>query len=104
MLHARFDATPAPHTQTRLFGALEGERVRVWDVVTGDGHTHTRTTTLGVAVTIARHLARDGGDVWVIAKDGSTAHVTPTGVYSPTPDLAWIATLTNSLTTTKDHI
>jgi hypothetical protein len=45
-------------------------------VVTGDGQTHTRTTTLGVAVTIARHLAAVGTDVWVIASDGSTAHVT----------------------------
>ena len=94
---AGFDSALPPGAQLALFTGLTGERVRDWRVLTSDGRCHARTASLGVIVTVIRHLVAIGDEGWVISSDGTAARVTPDAVFSSTPDLPWIATLSNTI-------
>ena len=66
----------APGQQGVLF-VPDVERL-TFTVVVGDDARH-RSAVLGVVLSIARRVAIEKGEAWIVASDGSTVHLTPSG-------------------------
>lgn len=87
-----------PGAQAALFH-LPVDGAPAYTVLDRDGNVQTRTTSLGVAMTAARHLVAEHREAWVRTTDDTTAHIGPDGVTSDTPTRPWIRTLTTTLET-----
>lgn len=86
----------APGGQPVLF-RLPTDRVPTFVVVDRDGTEQVHTSSLGVAVTVARQVLIEQGEVWVRASDDTCAHIDLSGVASDTPECPWIRTVAASL-------
>jgi len=89
----------APGGQPVLFH-LPTDRVPTYSVIDRRGREQVRTSSLGVAMTAARRVLTEQGEVWVRASDDTTAHIDPQRVASETPSCPWIQTIAASLETT----
>jgi hypothetical protein len=63
----------------------------VFTVVDPLGGRH-RTGVLGIALSMARRIAVDTGEAWIVASDGTTVHLTLTDVESAF-SRPWISTV-----------
>ena len=82
----------APGTQPVLFH-FPSDRVPTYAVIDRHGVEHLRTAALGVAMTAARRVLVEQGEVWVRASDATCAHIDPHRVATDTPSCPWIQTL-----------
>lgn len=89
------DCVP-PGSQSVLF-RVAAKTAPIYSVIDRDGHIRARTNSLGVALSVTRHLVQEQGEAWVRASDDTTAHVDSEGVSSDTPDRPWIQTTVTSL-------
>ncbi|HQF93058.1 MAG TPA: hypothetical protein PLS46_02790 [Microthrixaceae bacterium] len=72
-----------------------------WSVIDRDGIVRVRSSSLGVAMTAARRVLIEQGEVWMHASDDSCAHLDPARVASDTPSLPWIQTIAAHLGGTR---
>lgn len=86
----------APGGQPVLFH-LPVDRVPTWVVVDRRGVEQVRTSSLGVAITAARRVLIEQGEVWVRASDDTCAHIDPHRVATDTPSCPWIRTVAATL-------
>lgn len=86
----------APGSQPVLFH-LPIESAPTYAVVDARGVEHVSTASLGVAMTAARQVLIEQGEVWVRASDGTCAHIDPQRVATDTPECRWIQTIAASL-------
>lgn len=89
----------APGAQPVLFH-VPSDRVPVYRVIDRRGVEQARTTSLGVAVSVARRVLVEQGEVWIRASDDTTAHIDPQRVASDTPSCPWIQTIAATLEAT----
>lgn len=85
-----------PGTQPVLFHLPSG-RVPTYVVIDRHGREQVRTSSLGVAVTAARRVLAEQGEVWVRASDATCAHIDPHRVATDTPSCPWIQTIAATL-------
>lgn len=85
----------APGGQPVLFHAPT-EGVPTYVVVDRCGVEHVHTGSLGVAMTAARRVLIEQGEVWVRASDDTCAHIDPNRVATDTPSRPWIQTIAAS--------
>jgi hypothetical protein len=88
-----------PGVQPVLFHVPSGA-IPTFMVIDRAGHEQVRTTSLGVALSAARQVLAEQGEVWVRASDGTCAHIDPERVGSDTPSCPWIQSLAASLEAT----
>lgn len=86
----------APGGQPVLFHVVT-DRVPTYVVVDRCGAEQVRTASLGVAMTAARRVLTEQGEVWVRASDDTCAHIDPHRVATDTPSCPWIRTLAATL-------
>lgn len=86
----------APGGQPVLFG-LPTDRVPTYVVIDRHGTEPLHTSSLGVAMTAARRVLIEQGEVWVRASDDTCAHIDPNRVATDTPTCPWIRTIAASL-------
>ena len=86
----------APGGQPVLFRLPTG-RVPTYVVIDGHGVEHLHTASLGVAMTAARRVLAEQGEVWVRASDDTCAHIDPHRVATDTPSCPWIQTIAATL-------
>lgn len=86
----------APGGQPALF-RLPSESAPTYVVVDRRGVEHLHTSSLGVAMTAARRVLIEQGEVWVRASDDTCAHIDPRRVATDTPECPWIRTVAASL-------
>lgn len=86
----------APGVQPALFH-VPTDRVPTYRVIDRTGREHVNTASLGVALTAARRVLAEMGEVWVRASDDTCAHIDPERVATDTPTCPWIASLAASL-------
>ena len=82
----------APGGQPVLFH-VPGAGSPSWSVIDRFGVVQVRTSSLGVAMTAARRVLIEQGEVWVHASDDSCAHIDPHRVATDTPTRPWIQTI-----------
>jgi len=85
----------APGGQPVLFH-VHTAAVPTYVVVDRHGVEHVHTGSLGVAMTAARHVLTEQGEVWVRASDDTCAHIDPHRVATDTPSCPWIQTIAAS--------
>ena len=85
----------APGGQPVLFHA-PAAGVPTFVVVDRCGVEHVHTGSLGVAMTAARRVLIEQGEVWVRASDDTCAHIDPNRVATDTPSRPWIQTIAAS--------
>ena len=88
-----------PGAQQVLFHHASAQ-IPTYTVLDRRGRAQLSTTALGVALTAARRLLLEQGEVWVRASDDTCAHIDPDRVASDTPSCPWIQTIAASLETT----
>ena len=86
----------APGGQPVLFRLPTG-RVLTYVVIDRHGCEHLHTSSLGVAMSAARQVLAEQGEVWVRASDDTCAHIDPNRVATDTPSCPWIQTITANL-------
>ena len=86
----------APGSQAALF-RLPLDHAPTWVVIDRHGVEHVATSSLGVALTAARRVLIEQGEVWVRASDTTCAHIDPQRVATDTPECPWIQTIAASL-------
>ena len=86
----------APGGQPVLFRVPSG-RVPTYVVVDRAGQERVRTASLGVAMSAARRVLIEQGEVWVRASDHTCAHIDPDRVATDTPSCPWIQTVAATL-------
>ena len=86
----------APGGQPVLFH-VPADRVPTYAVIDRQGREQVRTSSLGVAMTAARRVLTEQGEVWVRASDDTCAHVDPRRVATDTPSCPWIQTIAATL-------
>jgi hypothetical protein len=69
----------------------------LFGVVDRHGVEHVRTSSLGVALTVALRVLAEQGEAWVRASDHTCAHLDPYRVATDTPECPWIRTLATSI-------
>lgn len=89
----------APGVQPVLFH-LPTDRIPTYTVIDRHGVEQVNTSALGVAMTAARRVLVEQGEVWVRASDDTCAHIDPIRVASDTPSCPWIQTIAATLETT----
>jgi hypothetical protein len=82
----------APGGQPVLFH-VPTDRVPTYVVIDRHGREQARTSSLGVAMTTARRVLTEPGEVWVRASDDTCAHIDPHRVATDTPSCPWIQTI-----------
>lgn len=95
----RVEAVPscvAPGGQSVLLH-VPSSRAPTFVVIDRDGRERLRTSSLGVAMTAARRVLIEQGEVWVRASDHTCAHVDPDRVATDTPSCPWIQTVAATL-------
>jgi hypothetical protein len=85
----------APGGQPVLFHAPTAG-APTYVVVDRCGVEHVNTGSLGVAMTAARRVLIEQGEVWVRASDDTCAHIDPNRVATDTPSRPWIQTIAAS--------
>jgi hypothetical protein len=93
-------ACVAPGGQRVLF-RLPAARVPTYAVIDRHGVEHVHTPALGVALTAARQVLVEQGEVWIRASDDTCAHIDPDRVATDTIGCPWILTIAASLETTS---
>lgn len=86
----------APGGQHTLFH-LSSDHAPTYTVLDRHGVAHATTASLGVAMTAARRVLREHGEVWLRASDDTCAHIDPHRVATDTPQCAWIRTVAASI-------
>lgn len=86
----------APGSQPALF-RLSIESAPTYVVVDRLGREHVASSSLGVAMTAARRVLIEQGEVWVRASDDTCAHIDPHRVATDTPECPWIRTVAASI-------
>ena len=86
----------APGGQPVLFH-VRTARVPTYVVVDRHGVERVHTGSLGVAMTAARRVLTEQGEVWVRASDDTCAHIDPHRVATDTPSCPWIQTIAANL-------
>lgn len=86
----------APGGQPVLFRLATGQ-VPTYVVIDRHGREHLRTSSLGVAMSAARQVLIEQGEVWVRASDDTCAHIDPQRVATDTPERPWIQTIAATL-------
>lgn len=86
----------APGGQPVLF-RLPTDRVPTYVVIDRNGIEQVHTSSLGVAMTAARRVLTEQGEVWVRASDNTCAHIDPHRVATDTPSCPWIQTIAATL-------
>jgi hypothetical protein len=89
----------APGVQSALFH-VRSDAIPTFVVIDRAGREQVRTASLGVALTAARRVLAEQGEVWVRASDGTCAHIDPARVGSDTPSCPWIQSIAASLEAT----
>jgi hypothetical protein len=79
----------APGGQLVLFH-VPTDRIPTYVVIDRYGREQVRTSSLGVAMTAARRVLTEQGEVWVRASDHTCAHIDPDRVATDTPSCPWI--------------
>ena len=82
----------APGGQPVLFHAPTAG-APTYVVVDRCGVEHVHTGSLGVAMTAARRVLIEQGEVWVHASDDTCVHIDPHRVATDTPTRPWIQTI-----------
>jgi hypothetical protein len=90
----------APGVQPVLFHVTSA-LVPTYTVIDRDGRKQVHTSSLGVAMTAARRVLAEQGEVWVRASDDTCAHIDPCRVASDTPSCPWIQSVAASLGETQ---
>lgn len=85
----------APGSQPTLFH-LPSESAPTYVVVDRNGKEHIHTSSLGVAMTAARRVLIEQGEVWVRSSDDTCVHIDPQRVATDTPECPWIRTVAAS--------
>jgi hypothetical protein len=86
----------APGGQPVLFH-VPANRVPAYVVIDRHGREQVRTSSLGVAMTAARRVLTEQGEVWVRASDDTCAHIDPDRVATETPSCPWIQMIAATL-------
>jgi hypothetical protein len=86
----------APGSQPASF-RLPSVSAPTYAVADRRGVEHLHTSSLGVAMTAARRVLIEQGEVWVRASDDTCAHIDPQRVATDTPECPWIRTVAASL-------
>ncbi|HWL41819.1 MAG TPA: hypothetical protein VNQ73_02660 [Ilumatobacter sp.] len=73
------------------------DRIPDYVVIDRHGIEHLHTSSLGVALTAARRVLIEQGEVWVRASDDTCAHIDPHRVATDTPERPWIQTVAATL-------
>lgn len=85
-----------PGGQPVLFHVPAG-CVPTFVVIDRFGVEQVHTASLGVAMTAARRVLIEQGEVWVRASDDTCAHIDPNRVATDTPSCPWIRTIAATL-------
>ena len=92
----------APGAQPVLFHVASA-LVPTFTVIDRHGREQVHTSSLGVAMTAARRVLVEQGEVWVRASDDTCAHIDPRRVASDTPSCPWIQSIAASWRQPYDH-
>jgi hypothetical protein len=90
-----------PGSQQVLFRVPAGE-APTYAVIDRSGVEHLHTAALGVALTAARRVLVEQGEVWIRASDDTCARIDPERVETDTTSCPWILTVAASLEAKHD--